>query len=189
MTAVAGIVLAGGRSSRMGRPKADLDWHGVPLVRHVCAVVASAVPGAIVVVAAPGQALPPLPEGVAVTHDAQEGRGPLEGLAAGLKAVDGAAFVTGVDLPFLTPALIRRVTDALGGADAAVAVAGGARQPLAAAYRTTLLPAIEQRLAEGRRSLQGLLASVRTVDVDADDLADALRDLDEPEDYVAALRA
>src|SRR5215212_8743726 len=100
----AGIVLAGGRSARMGRPKAWLDWHGSTLLRRVCGLVARGVSGPVVVVRAPGQALPPLPPAIRVVDDEREGRGPLQGLLAGLEAVDGAeeiAFVAATDVPFL----------------------------------------------------------------------------------------
>ncbi|MGH3073536.1 MAG: NTP transferase domain-containing protein, partial [Gaiellales bacterium] len=59
------IVLAGGGSTRMGEPKALLDWEGSPLVVHVARVVAAAA-APVVVVGAPGQELPALPDGVEV---------------------------------------------------------------------------------------------------------------------------
>jgi molybdopterin-guanine dinucleotide biosynthesis protein A len=85
----AGIVLAGGRSFHMGAPKAGLEWHGSTLLGHVVALVGRGA-GPVVVVRAPGQALPALPAGVRVVEDAREGRGPLEGLRAGLRALGPA---------------------------------------------------------------------------------------------------
>jgi molybdenum cofactor guanylyltransferase len=71
----AGIVLAGGRSSRMGTPKAWLDWHGSTLLRRVCGIVARGAGGPVVVV-------------------------PLQGILAGLQAVDSdVAFVAGFRQP------------------------------------------------------------------------------------------
>ena len=84
MSEVAGVVLAGGRSTRMGRPKANLEWHGSTLLHRVTGIVGRAVEGPVVVVRAPDQELPELPPGVRVVEDAAEGRGPLQGLAAGL---------------------------------------------------------------------------------------------------------
>src|SRR5918992_3151696 len=112
----AGIVLAGGRSSRMGRPKAALEWHGSTLLRRVAGVVARATGGPVVVVRAPGQPLPGLDPRVEVVEDAREGRGPLQGLAAGLAALEGraeAAYVSSTDVPLLHPAFVRRVLRAL----------------------------------------------------------------------------
>src|SRR5919201_6251699 len=112
MTTAAGIVLAGGRSSRMGTPKAALEWHGSTLLRRVTGLVARGVDGPVVVVRAPGQSLPALPADVEVVEDAREGRGPLQGLAAGLAAVAdraAAAYVSSTDVPLLHPRFIRRV--------------------------------------------------------------------------------
>ncbi|MGH2944224.1 MAG: NTP transferase domain-containing protein, partial [Solirubrobacteraceae bacterium] len=79
----AGIVLAGGRSSRMGRPKATLDWHGSTLVRRAVGLVGRVVDGPVVVVRAQGQELPRLPPQVEIARDARDGRGPLQGICAG----------------------------------------------------------------------------------------------------------
>src|SRR4029077_17322322 len=79
----AAIVLAGGRSSRMGSPKAALGCHGSTLLRGVAGIVARAVDGPVIVVRAPGQELPALPPSVEVVEDARQGRGPLPGPDAG----------------------------------------------------------------------------------------------------------
>src|SRR5918998_6882554 len=148
----AGIVLAGGRSRRMGTPKAWLDWHGSTLLRRVCGIVARGTSGPVVVVRAPGQELPALPSGVRVVEDAREGRGPLQGILAGLEASDAeAAFVASVDLPFLHPRFVAAVCAALDGdADVAVPHLGGYRQPLAAAYRPALAPLVAELVEADR---------------------------------------
>src|SRR5687768_904580 len=113
MNSAAGVVLAGGRSSRMGTPKAALEWHGSTLLRHVTGVVGRAVDGPVIVVRAPGQELPELGPGIIVRDDPEEGLGPLQGLAVGLAAAAaeqaGTAFVCSTDLPFLHVAYIRAV--------------------------------------------------------------------------------
>ena len=68
--ATAGVVLAGGRSTRMGTAKADLEWHGSTLLHRVCGLIDRVVDGPVVVVRAPGQELPPLPAGVELSEDA-----------------------------------------------------------------------------------------------------------------------
>jgi molybdopterin-guanine dinucleotide biosynthesis protein A len=150
----AGVVLAGGRSSRMGTPKAALEWHGSTLLRRTVAILARATGGPVVVVRAPGQALPPLPPGTEVVSDPREGLGPVQGLAAGLAALAGRAeiaFVSATDLPFLHPAFVRRVLAAAAeSADVGLPVARGYPQPLAAAYRVTLAPLAASLVARQR---------------------------------------
>ena len=154
MSGSAGIVLAGGRSSRMGTPKADLEWHGSTLLRRTAAILARVTEGPVVVVRAPGQDLPALPPGTEVVDDPREGLGPVQGLATGLAALRGRAeiaFVSSTDMPFLHPAFVRRVLRAAqDGADVALPVAHGYPQPLAAAYRTALAAVAERLVAEQR---------------------------------------
>ena len=192
------VVLAGGRSSRMGRPKADLEWRGSTLLAHVVAVVTDGTGGPVVVVRAPGQQLPPLPAGVDVVEDDVEGRGPLQGLAAGLTALEArtdVAFVCATDLPFLHPAYVRRVLAGLGEADVALPVVRGFRQPLAAAYRTALAEQVWELLASGSTRPTDLLATsdVALLDEaflladpalrDADPLLESVVGVNDPEEY------
>ena len=148
MPGSAGVVLAGGRSSRMGTPKAALEWHGSTLLRRTVGILARATGGPVVVVRAKGQELPELPNDVDVIDDPQEGKGPVQGIAAGLAALaDRAdvAFVSSTDMPFLHPAFVRRVLRAVHeGADVGLPVARGYPQPLAAAYRTKLARVADQ---------------------------------------------
>jgi len=154
MSGSAGIVLAGGRSSRMGTPKAALEWHGSTLLRRTAGILARVTEGPVVVVRAPGQDLPALPPGTEVVDDPREGLGPVQGLAAGLAALAGRAeiaFVSSTDMPFLHPAFVRRVLRAAQeGADVGLPVARGYPQPLAAAYRTALATVAERLVAEQR---------------------------------------
>jgi molybdopterin-guanine dinucleotide biosynthesis protein A len=158
MAAVGGVVLAGGASSRMGRPKSNLPWHGSTLLRRVTGLVARAVDGPVVVVRAAGQQLPSLPPDVRVVDDAEPGRGPLQGVANGLAAVEAeAAFVCATDMPFLHPLFVRRVASSLHGADVVLPVVAGYRQPLAAVYRSALASDALALLADGRSRVSALL--------------------------------
>ncbi len=85
-TGQAGIVLCGGKSSRMGTSKALLPFGPETMLQRVVRLLGEIV-SPIVVVAALDQELPELPGSVIVTRDENEGRGPLEGLRAGLKAL------------------------------------------------------------------------------------------------------
>ncbi len=203
MANAAGIVLAGGRSTRMGRPKAALEWHGSTLLVRVCGIVARAVDGPLVVVRAPGQELPELPPEVELVDDAHEGRGPLQGLAAGLAALRGRAeraYVSSTDVPLLQPAFVHALLAAADDdADLVVPVVDGRPHPLAAVYRVALLTEVEELITAGELRLTALLdhCHVRELD-EAELLADrtlaavdpellSLLNVNEPADYERAL--
>jgi molybdopterin-guanine dinucleotide biosynthesis protein A len=186
MAGAAAVILAGGGSRRMGTPKALLDWHGEPLVHHVAHVL-GAVCAPVVVVAAPGQALP-LPAGAELVADALPGRGPLEGVAAAAAALEGraaAAFLAAVDLPLLDAALVRALLAELPGHDAAVPVAEGRDQPLAAAYDLRALMRARGLLDAGRSRALDLLDGVRVRRLDAAELpgGDSIAGANTPAEY------
>lgn len=171
-------MLAGGRSSRMGEPKAGLEWHGSTLLRRVTGLVARGVDGPVVVVRAAGQDLPTLPPSVEVLDDSARALGPLEGIATGFEALQDRvdhAFVCSTDLPLLHPAFVRAVTRAGQGVDVALPVVGGHRQPLAACYRTSLAGRARELLAADRARPAFLLegADVRVLE-EAELLADTV---------------
>lgn len=159
---IAAIVLAGGRSRRMGRDKAMVDAGGEPLVARVCRAVAAAC-DPVILVAAPDQVLPAMPD-VRLVRDTTPFEGPLLGVWTGLAAIaptdPGRALITGVDAVAITPALIRALAGA--GPDA-VAVAEGDRVlPLPA-----VVPVLRARLeaerllAAGERRLRALIDGLR----------------------------
>jgi molybdenum cofactor guanylyltransferase len=186
----------------MGAPQAALEWHGSTLLRRTAGILSRVTDGPVVVVRAPGQALPPLPGGTDVVEDPREGLGPVQGIAAGLAALDGRAeiaFVSSTDMPFLHPAFVRRVLRAAQeGADVGLPVARGYPQPLAAAYRTALAP-VAARLVERQRLRPAFLfeeCSVTRLDEAAlradpvlaalDPGLDSVVNVNEPADYQAA---
>lgn len=136
----------------MGSPKAALEWHGSTLLRRVTGIVARSVDGPVVVVSAPGQALPALDPAVEVVADEREGRGPLQGLATGLAAVGDraeGAYVSSTDVPLLHPAFVQRVLGALDDQiDVVLPEVGGFRQPLSAAYRTGLVATVQNLIED-----------------------------------------
>src|SRR3954470_24221016 len=116
------VILCGGRSRRMGVAKATLPFGPEALLQRVVRLAGEAC-GPIVVVAAAGQDLPALPEGVVVVRDAVADLGPLPGLAAGLAALSGSvklAYASATDAPFLRPAWIGHLAGLIGDHDAAV---------------------------------------------------------------------
>jgi molybdopterin-guanine dinucleotide biosynthesis protein A len=188
---VGAILLIGGRSTRMGRPKAGLDWHGEPLAARVARVLARAVgDGPVVLVRSPGQELPDLPVGLEIVDDPSEGDGPLRGLATGLAALEGRAEIAvaaSVDLPFLTAPFVAAILAAIGGDDAAVPIAQDRRHPLPAAYRVALRPVCDELLARGERRLRAVYEEVVTRFVAVGEAeVEVLRNINTPADYEAA---
>lgn len=168
------LVLCGGRSRRMGRDKASLPFGGETLLQRVVRVVGTVVDD-VVVAARPGQDVSRLPEAVRVVYDDVPGLGPLAGIAGGLAATAAdAVYATGCDVPFLSAAVVTRLFDALGDAAIVVVEQEGFLHPLAAVYRTSVLPVARRLVAEERLRPVYLYEEVETVRVEAD----ALRDVD-----------
>ena len=195
--AVGGIVLCGGRSRRIGRPKQSLPFGSESMLERTVRIVSDVV-RPVVVVAAPKQNLPRLPDEVVIARDEQEGLGPLAGLAVGLSVLReqdvGAAYASSCDVPLLSPRFIRRMIELLSGHQMVICRDGRHYHPLAAVYRTDLEETIRRLLAAGRRRPVFLLdeCDARVVDagqmreVDAD--LDSLQNINTPEEYEAALR-
>ena len=190
-----GIVLCGGKSTRMGSPKALLPFGSETMLQRVVRLLGGVV-SPLVVVAAPEQDLPPLPASVIVTRDEREGRGPLEGLRAGLKALPetvDSAYVTSCDVPLLVPAFVGRMIDLLADYEIAVMEIDGFAHPLSAVYRRRTLPHVEQLLAADRLRPVFLYDAVRTRRVQPSEMAAVdpqlltLRNLNTPQDYEDAL--
>jgi molybdopterin-guanine dinucleotide biosynthesis protein A len=180
----------------MGLAKATLPFGPELMLQRVVRLLGSVV-RPIVVVAAPQQALPRLAADVLVTRDEREGRGPLEGLLAGLTAIAAhtdAAYTTSCDVPLLAPSFVQAMIERLGNADIVVPVEGEFAHPLAAVYRMTVLPHIQALLEADQLRPAFLFERVRTIRVPVEELrsADAqlatLRNLNRPEDYLNALR-
>jgi molybdopterin-guanine dinucleotide biosynthesis protein A len=196
MNRVGGIVLCGGQSKRMGRPKAWLPFGNEVLLQRVVRLLGGVVEP-IVVVAAPDQEVPPLPSRVMVVRDEERGRGPLVGLAAGLNAQRGqvdAAFLSGCDVPFLQADFVRRLIALLDNHVICVPRVGEFHQPLVAVYRIEVIEAVNRLLLADRLGPVFLLEEVPTRIVEASELTDvdptlqSLRNLNRPEDYEVALR-
>jgi molybdopterin-guanine dinucleotide biosynthesis protein A len=179
----------------MGRPKAWLPFGGDLMLPHVVRVLGQAV-SPVVVVAAPDQEVPPLLPEVTVVRDEVKGRGPLQGLAAGLAALEGrveAAYLSSCDVPFLRPEFVRRLIDLLGEHAVCVPRVGDYHHPLAAVYRVEVLETVRKLLADDRLRPFFLFEALPTRVVEAGELAgvdptfQSLRNLNTPEDYQAAL--
>jgi molybdenum cofactor guanylyltransferase len=192
------IILCGGKSSRMGRDKASLPFGSELMLQRVVRLLSEVVDSsAIVVVSASGQILPPLPPEIQVACDENPGRGPLEGLAAGLKNMPDhveAVYATSCDVPLMATGFVRAMFNLLGNHEIAVPVEGQFHHPLAAVYRPRVLTVVQQLLNANRLRPRFLFDEVDTVEINVDSLREfdrtlsTLMNLNYPEDYEAALK-
>lgn len=201
-----GIVVAGGRATRLGGRagpggKAALEVAGRPLLDAVVRALAAEVPR-VIVVAAAGQPLPPVPTAVEVVRDATPDGGPLAALRDGLHRALAAAerprraVVLSCDVPLVRRGVVRRLLEiaAAPGVRWVVPVVAGHPQVLVSALDTALLGRIEAHLAAGSSSLRDVAAAlerdepgaVRHVDAaawgDVDPGLESFRDVDTPAD-------
>jgi molybdopterin-guanine dinucleotide biosynthesis protein A len=186
-----GIVLAGGRNSRMGRDKATLPWQNTDFLHTILQKLSSVCTELIVVTNNPP------PEGIAgvrFVSDLIPGCGPLSGIHAGLHyATSQVAFITACDMPFLQPAAVSWLFEQVQGWDAAMPFTNALAEPLFACYTKTCIPAIENLLQQDIRKTQQLLQYIRCKQISSDDLRafdpalKLLRNINSPADYQAAL--
>ena len=189
--ALSGIILAGGASSRMGRNKALLAMDGQKLVERVAGTLAQLTDD-VLIVANDADSYRFL--GIPIVPDVEPGFGPLMGLYSGLRAARGElAVAVAVDMPFLSPDLLKMLVSLAPGYDVVIPHALDRLHPLCAVYRrATCLPAIEQAIARGQRRLIAFHPDVRVREVDEVQLRQvspdlrALMNVNTPEELAAA---
>jgi molybdopterin-guanine dinucleotide biosynthesis protein A len=160
---VIGAVLAGGLGRRIGGDKPSLPVGGQTLVRHAVDALRSAGLD-VALVLRPGQPIPLTSHTTAIVRDEIEHAGPLGGLQALLSWLPTEwVLVIACDQPFLSPALLQELLAKTQlDVDVICGQPGNALEPFPGLYRRSCLPAIEEMLARGARSLQDFLAVART---------------------------
>lgn len=165
MSTVAGIILTGGRSRRMGRDKALLPLPGdnqSTFISHQAALLSTFCDEVVLVARNEEQAANCVLPGVAVVVDQVPEVGPLMGLYSGLRSMQAThALVVAVDMPFIQPALITFLLSFPRDDALLVPVVDGAPQVLLAIYPRSLLPTIEACLQVGERAPRALLKASR----------------------------
>ncbi|MGH7828894.1 MAG: NTP transferase domain-containing protein [Candidatus Binatia bacterium] len=186
------MVLAGGKSSRMGQPKSLLPFGGEPLIVHIVRKLVGLF-GDVVVVAAPEQELPSLP--VTVVRDEVAHQGPVGGIYYGLRAAErDVCFVTSCDAPFLNLSLVSYLLSQSADFDVVAPYWQERFQPLHAVYRNSVLPFLQQQLERGELRPVFLYDKVRTLKINEDEIRRldpeglSFLNMNTPEDYRAALQ-
>lgn len=142
------IILAGGESKRMGRPKHLLNTpHGVTITEHLISRLSPMFTETLVV----GRDL--------ATHNSSSlraiedicvARSPLVGIYSGLLAANSdLSFVLACDMPFVRASLVKHILSRSSGVDVCVPIVNGYYEPLCAAYRRSAIPAIAAAIGRG----------------------------------------
>ena len=184
---VAGVILAGGESRRMGRNKALLTVNGERMVETVYRRIAELFDEVLLITNTP--------ELYDFIHcrkvgDIYPGMGPMAGIHAALSScASERVFVTGCDMPNLNPQLIRELCALPGGVDVIVPETPGGLEPLHALYAKSCMPTMEAMLKAGERSILTfleraditLIQHARIAALDPD--FSSFRNVNTPEEY------
>ena len=189
------IVLAGGRSSRMGADKAALRLGGVTMVERMVAELARGF-GEVVIVTGARAVVPAsvlAARSVRLLHDPVPFEGPVKALRLGLAAIRAeVGFACACDLPFVNVRLAAELCAMAARHDAAIAKVAGRLQVLHAAYRKSCLPAIDAMIGREERRLQDLVPVLDARIVGEDEIRPydpellSFFNLNTPEDYAQA---
>jgi molybdenum cofactor guanylyltransferase len=171
-TALAGAVLAGGRSTRIGTDKAVLEVAGLTLVERAVAACRGAGASPVAVVGHRATATLPVTLDARIVADLHPGEGPLGGIVTALRwSPAPVVLVIACDLPFLGAALLADLVGRrhLDGADVALARGPAGPEPLVGAWRAGASHTVSAAFDRGVRAVHHALAGLRVVTVDVAD--------------------
>ncbi len=178
-TMAAGVVVAGGRSTRFGEPdKALADLAGVPMVRRVADRIAPAIDALVLNCRADqreglADALAGYDHPVSFAVDPEPDRGPMAGIRTGLRAAESEyAAVVACDMPFVDPALVAHLFERAAGRDGAVPRLDGYFEPIHAVYRAdAMAAACDRALERGDRRIVAPFEDLEIAAVEGEELA------------------
>lgn len=162
-------MLAGGKSTRLGRDKASAPLLGVPMLQRVLDRLAGLTDETVIVGRRDQDLGWAQGKRLRVIHDLFPGRGPAEGLCTGLEAIEAPlAVAVACDMPLIEPALVSRLLQLASDHEAIVPVSEGLPQPLCAVYRQSCGERIRAQIAAGNLKLILIIShlNVRYVEQD-----------------------
>jgi molybdenum cofactor guanylyltransferase len=184
------ILLAGGKSSRMGTNKALLSIGKTPAIERIVQQLGSMFAEILLVTNTPEEYKW---LGLKMVLDEFPGCGPLAGIHMGLKSASFARnLVVACDMPFVSSELGAFLMEQCVGFDAAVPVQKENMQPLFAGYQKSCLPYLEDSLQKGQYKLKAFLKAVRVNYISEMELqkfvdpTHAFFNMNNPEDYKTA---
>ena len=176
---VTAIILAGGKSSRMGRDKGLVLYRGKRMVEHVVEACKKLTSDILISTNNPEYSF----LGYRLIPDDYKNTGPIGGMLAALKAsaTEDNIFCP-CDMPNLHPGILQKIITKSDGESVVVAVdPTGKIYPVLGYYKKSVLPAIETQIKKGDFKLQHLLAAVNAKKVEVKD-AKALSNVNYPKD-------
>jgi molybdopterin-guanine dinucleotide biosynthesis protein A len=189
---VTGVILAGGKSSRMGQNKALLSLGGMRLIERVVGVLRQ-VFSELLLVTNTAESYANL--GLPMVADVFPDKGSLGGIYSAIyTASTPFSFVVACDMPFLQAAVIRYLLAQIADYDVVIPDVHGEMQPLHAVYSKACLPPILRRLEANRLKIVGFLPEVRVRTVRDDELQPldpnllAFQNLNTPEEFQVAVQ-
>lgn len=177
---IGAIILAGGKSSRMGSDKGLMVWNGKPMIAHVIHATQKITSDILVVTNNEEYTQFGLP----VFPDEQTDKGPLAGLLSGLRKTKYEYnLVLSCDIPGIQPEVLNYLFASCSGYDITLLRVKDDVHPLIGVYRTTCIPIIESQLQNGQLRLKDLFKLVQTQILSGEQFDQQnFRNLNSPED-------
>jgi molybdenum cofactor guanylyltransferase len=178
-----GIILAGGKSSRMGRDKGLLPLDDCPMIQKTAETLLPWFDEVLISSSNPDKYKF---LGLPLIQDRVQGRGPLEGIYSTIRAArNDRCFVVACDIPEIDVFFARTLLRKIQGHDVAIPIGSrGHLEPVFAAYSKSSLPAMERCLETGERRIRRFFPAVDVLKVPLNDDGDWLKDLNSQEDYL-----
>lgn len=168
MAGMVGVILVGGKSRRYGRNKALELFQGERLIDRRVRTIRALFPEVLVITNEPELYLH---LDVAVVRDVIPEKGPLGGIYTGLVFAQGEkVFVTACDMPFVQPALIRRMVQLAADYDVVVPQKAEGLEPLHAIYSPRCLPQIKTMLDGGELQVISFFPAVKVYRISSDEI-------------------
>jgi molybdopterin-guanine dinucleotide biosynthesis protein A len=159
---VAGIILSGGKSSRIGQEKGLIDFRGKPLISYAINVLKRLTDS--IIIGANNELNRYKAFHCPVITDEKIGMGPIGGLYTTIKNSNYQKnYIISCDMPFINPELLRYLYQNMGDADIVVATQGAGKiEPLCGVYSRKILPEIENAIRNGHYKILDLFNKVQT---------------------------
>ena len=152
-------ILAGGKSSRMGEPKAWLEIENEPIINRTIEI-ASRITNELIIVSGEDYKLFETPKAKIVT-DQIKGKGPLMAIFTALQSISNShCLILACDLPLITERILIEMGKKIGSHDAVVPLTDNGFEPLCAIYAQSCSSTIESRINQNKLSVHRIFSEL-----------------------------